>query len=398
MSEPKPLLVALDDDEEIVGVIAALGRRAGFDVEAVTSPRAFDAILAVRSPNVVVLDLQMPEMDGVEMLRRLAAARSAADVILVTGMDERTIAAAEQYAVSRGLKIAAALQKPFVPDELLDRLIATQAAQRPLNAADLEHAIAEGELTVHYQPTVRRFADGSWDIATMEALLRWNHPTRGMVSPAAFIGMGEEHGLTRAMTDFVIQRGVEQLKGWQVLRLNVGLRVNVAATLIADIEFPDRLQSILDQQEISPSALTIEITETAMLDHAPDTLDILTRLRVKDINLAIDDFGIGYSSLTQLFRMPFNEMKIDKSLTSRVPQSREARIMVEALVELAHKLNLTVCAEGVETEETLAFLGSVACDSAQGFFISRPIPPHAVREVIGQWDRRQRSEHARGVG
>ena len=110
---------------------------------------------------------------------------------------------------------------------------------------------------------------------------------------------------------------------------------------------------------------------------------------LKDINLAIDDFGIGYSSLTQLFRMPFNEMKIDKSLTLRVPQSKEAGIMVEALVQLAHKLNLTVCAEGVETQEALDFLGRVACDSAQGFLISRPIPAQDVPGVVRGWEQRQ---------
>jgi EAL domain-containing protein (putative c-di-GMP-specific phosphodiesterase class I) len=202
--------------------------------------------------------------------------------------------------------------------------------------------------------------------------------------------MSEKQGLSRAVTDFVLQAGVEQLKGWHAAKLNVGLRVNVPATLITDIDFPDRLEAILAAQEIDPSALTIEITETAMLDKHPDTFDILTRLRVKNINLAIDDFGIGYSSLTQLFRMPFNEMKIDKSLVLRVPQSKEAKIMVDALVELAHKLNLTVCAEGVETEEVLDFLTGVGCDSAQGFLISRPIAAKAVPDVCRRWDAQQK--------
>jgi EAL domain-containing protein (putative c-di-GMP-specific phosphodiesterase class I) len=131
-----------------------------------------------------------------------------------------------------------------------------------------------------------------------------------------------------------------------------------------------------------------------MLDRRADTFDILTRMRVKNINLAIDDFGIGYSSLTQLFSMPFSEMKIDKSLVSRVPQSKEAKIMVEVLVELAHKLNLTVCAEGVETEETLEFLGAVSCDSAQGFLISAPIVAKAVPDVIRRWDSLQKRRRA----
>jgi len=396
MAEAKPLLVALDDDEEIVGVVAAIARRAGYEVAAATSASAFTAMVSSRVPEVVVLDLQMPEMDGIEMLRHLADMGSTADVVLVSGMDERTISAAEQYAAIRGLVVRGALQKPFVPDDLHEVLEAVRDARRPLGAEDLRRAIANGELTVYYQPTVRRFADGTWDIATMEALLRWHHPTRGLLAPDAFIALGEEQGLMRAMTDFVLERGIEQLKAWQVQRLDVGLRVNVAATLIADLRFPDRLQTMLGQHDIDPSALTIEITETAMLDDAPETMDILTRLRVKEINLAIDDFGIGYSSLTQLFRMPFNEMKIDKSLTSRVPQSKEARIMIEALIDLAHKLNLTVCAEGVETEEALAFLGRVGCDSAQGYHIGRPVAAREVPDLIRRWDRRMRPEALEG--
>ena len=396
MADARPLLVALDDDEEIVGIVAAVARQAGYEVSAVTSASAFNAIISTRVPEVVVLDLQMPEMDGVEMLRHLAEIGSTADIVLVSGMDERTISAAEQYAAIRGLVVRGALQKPFVPDELHALLRTVWDARRPLGGDDLRRAIANGELTVYYQPTVKRFADGTWDIATMEALLRWNHPTRGLLVPNDFIAIGEEQGLMRAMTDFVLERGIEQLKAWHVQRLDVGLRVNVAATLIADLRFPDRLQTILAQHDVDPSALTIEITETAMLDDAPETMDILTRLRLKEINLAIDDFGIGYSSLTQLFRMPFNEMKIDKSLTSRVPQSKEARIMIEALIDLAHKLNLSVCAEGVETEDALAFLGRVGCDSAQGYHIGRPIAAREVPGLIRRWDRRVRPEAAEG--
>ena len=134
--------------------------------------------------------------------------------------------------------------------------------------------------------------------------------------------------------------------------------------------------------QIDPSTVTLEVTETAMLDQHPNTFDILTRFRLKRVKLAIDDFGTGYSSLTQLFRMPFNEMKIDKSLLQQVPKSSEAKIMVEALVELAHNLNLTVCAEGVESREVLDYLRNIGCDSAQGFFIGRPVLPVEVADVL----------------
>ena len=390
MNGNAPILLAIDDDPHMGDIVRAIAREAGFAATVTAQANAFKQALTELQPDVIVLDLQMPGVDGVQMLRYLADQSVKAAILLASGMDVRTIAAAEQYGKSRNLRMLGALQKPFSPEELLARLATAEAATRPLTGADLRRAIERQELSVQYQPTIQRFADGTWDVAAMEALVRWNHPERGTLTPDSFIAMSEQEGLGRAVTDYVIQRGIEQLKGWQAARLNIGLRVNVPAILIADIDFPDRLESILLEHEIDPAALTIEITETAMLDRHADTFDILTRMRVKNINLAIDDFGIGYSSLTQLFEMPFNEMKIDKSLVLRVPQSKEAKIMVELLVELAHKLNLTVCAEGVETEESLDFLSSVACDSAQGFFISPPADAKAIPEVVRRWDSLQK--------
>ena len=399
MAQRDPVLLAFDDDKDIVETICAIGVRAGFRTVSSTSTAQLRELVAASKPDVIVLDLQMPEEDGVSALRYLADTQCAAKIFLVTGMDERTIASAEQYGLRRGLAVFGTLQKPFDPDELLARFERAHAAIRPLTPDDLEQAIEAGELVVHYQPIIRRFADNTWDVAAVEALLRWNHPVRGLLTPESFMSMGEAHGLSRAMTDFVLQRGIEQLKGWEAQRLRIGLRVNIAATLISDIAFPDRLERMLVEQSVDPEALALEITETAMLEQTPDAFDILTRLRIKNIGLAIDDFGIGYSSLTQLFRMPFNEMKIDRSLVGRIVESKEASIMVDALVSLAHKLNLTVCAEGVENRATLDALGTFGADFAQGYFISTPVPAAEIPRIIGHWDEQQRqpAPHSRAA-
>jgi len=390
MAQRDPVLLAFDDDEDIVETICAIGVRAGFRTVSSTSASRLGELVDSSKPDVIVLDLQMPDEDGVSALRYLADIQSPAKIFLITGMDERTIASAEQYGLRRGLSVLGTMQKPFDPDELLERFEKAHAAIRPLTPADLEQAIENGELVVHYQPIIRRFADNTWDVTAVEALLRWNHPIRGLLTPGSFLSMGEAHGLSRAMTDFVLQRGIEQLKGWEALRLRIGLRVNIAATLISDVAFPDRLERMLIEQSIDPEALALEITETAMLEQTPDAFDILTRLRIKNIGLAIDDFGIGYSSLTQLFRMPFNEMKIDRSLVSRISDSKEASIMVDALISLAHKLNLTVCAEGVEDRATLDALGKFGADFAQGYFVSTPVPAAEIPRIIAHWDEQQR--------
>ncbi len=394
MPQKDPVLLALDDEEEIAETVCAIGARAGFRTISSTTPARIRELVEQNHPDVIVLDLQMPGLDGVSALRHLADVRSTAKIFLVTGMDERTIASAEQYGLRRGLTIFGTLQKPFDPDELFARLERAHAAIRPLTAHDLEQAIANGELVVHYQPIIRRFADNTWDIAAVEALLRWNHPIRGHLTPDSFVSMGEAGGLSRAITDFVLQRGIEQLKGWEALRLRLGLRINVAATLISDIGFPDRLEAMLVQHSLDAEMLALEITETAMLEQTPDAFDILTRLRIKNIGLAIDDFGIGYSSLTQLFRMPFNEMKIDRSLVGRIIEAKEAMIMVDALVALAHKLNLVVCAEGVENQATLDALGGFGCDFAQGYHISPPVPAAEIPKIIARWDQQQHRQPA----
>lgn len=384
MKHAPSLLLVVDDDPEIAEVICALGTRAGFRTLTSSTPEKLPELLRSQ-PDVICLDLQMPGRDGVASLRYLADEKCQARVLLVTGMDERTIAAAEQYGLRRGLQMLGTIQKPFDPDQLLERLSTAQAALRPLTPADLAEAVERDELQVYYQPTVRRFADGSWDVAGVEALLRWHHPIRGLLGPGSFLAMGEQHGFSRVITDFVIQRGIEQLKGWRAGRLDIGLRINITASLIADIDFPDRLEAVLSEYSVDSDALTLEVTETGMLDQTPETYDILTRLRIKNVNLAIDDFGIGYSSLTQLFRMPFNEMKIDKSLVTKIAESREAHIMVDALVSLAHKLGLTVCAEGVESRETLELLDELHCDGAQGYFISVPVEAPDVPALVRNW-------------
>jgi EAL domain-containing protein (putative c-di-GMP-specific phosphodiesterase class I)/CheY-like chemotaxis protein len=386
--------MAFDDDPQILEIVAGMAEQAGYRSMTDTQPDRLLAALPSQHPRLIVLDLQMPRMDGIQVLRALAEMKTTAGIVLLTGMDERTMAAAEGYAQARGLNMVATLQKPFVPEDLLAILKEAGDSLADLKPEDLRDAIFNEDLVVHYQPTIRRFADGSWDVAAMEALLRWNHPTKGLLTPDRFIELGETNGLGSAMTDFVIQRGIEQLKGWQLLRINLGLRINISAGLIADLDFPDRLEATLSAHDIDPSLLTLEITETAMLGQNSDMFDIMTRLRVKNVNLAIDDFGIGYSSLTQLFAMPFNEMKIDKSLMMRTPQSKEASIMVAALVDLAHKLNLTVCAEGVETQEALRYLADIGCDSAQGFYISQPIPATEVKDVVRRWAHRAQADSA----
>ena len=388
MTDSDPTLLVLDDDEGIAAIIGEIGTKAGFVSDITSDIDGFKRVLRQHTPDVIALDLQMPELDGVEVLRMLGDESCEAGIFLVSGMDDRTLSAAEKFGTSIGLRMLGTLQKPFSPEELLHRLRAAKSLSETLTAADLDCAIHNGELVIYYQPTLRRFADNTWDIDTVEALVRWEHPERGVLTPESFLRLGETSGLVRQMTDVVLQRSLEQLRAWKARGLDFGLRVNIPALLISDVDFPDRLETLLAEHNIDPSLLTLEVTETATLEKHPDTIDILTRLRVKEVNLALDDFGVGYSSLTQLFQLPFNEMKVDTELGKQIPHSAEVRAIVETLIDLAHKLNLKACIEGIESEEALDFVASVGCDSAQGYLISVPIPASDVESVVSKWSQK----------
>jgi EAL domain-containing protein (putative c-di-GMP-specific phosphodiesterase class I) len=378
-----PVLLSLDDEPEIGDIIESVARQAGFKAASTQTVDDFYRQLRLLEPDVVVLDLQLADTDGVQVLRHLGDAFVKCGIVLISGMDERTLSAAKTYADSRDLRLLATVQKPFLPEDLLRIFLSVKSVSEPLGVKDFERAVENGELLLHYQPVIRNFGQ-TWDIDSVEALIRWDHPERGMMKPDSFLKVGEEQGLSRMITDFVIGTALQQLKGWNTRGIRIAMRVNVSAGY-TDIEFPDRLHMTLKEYEIDPASIIIEVNETAMFVEQPRTFDILTRLRLKGIGLAIDDFGIGYSSLTQLFRMPFSEMKIDKSLLGSVSSSREGQIAVEALIDLAHKLDLKVCAEGVEDEAALNFLQRAGCDCAQGYLISRPLSSTQIPDVMRRW-------------
>ncbi|MDZ7643140.1 MAG: EAL domain-containing response regulator [Woeseiaceae bacterium] len=336
---------------------------------------------------MIVLDLQMPDTDGIEVLRDLAAGGCRADVLVVSGMDKRTVASAEHFGQQSGLNIVGAMQKPFQPEAMLAKLAAAQKATRKLTSDDLAAAILEGELKLHYQPIVRRIGPGAWRAESVEALLRWQHPTLGLLMPSQFLDLIEsDRGeMMRQLTDFVLQRGIEQLHAWQSEGYHIGMRINVAAGLIADARFPDRLEALLQEYDTDPHLLTLEIHDLASINKSNRGYDILTRLRLKSVCLALDDFGSGYTPVTALYTMPFGEIKIDRSLIADIDALSGAHTLVAGMVEIAHRMDIMCCAVGVETRAQLEALNSMGCDCAQGFLIGSPVSAAELPGKLAEW-------------
>jgi EAL domain-containing protein (putative c-di-GMP-specific phosphodiesterase class I) len=221
-------------------------------------------------------------------------------------------------------------------------------------------------------------------------LARWQHPRLGLVMPNRFIPLAERTGIIADLTSTMLNAALRQVRSWQDEGLHLSCAVNLPPGLVTDLSFPDRVAASLADNGVDGKLLVLEITETATIQNPTATMAILTRLRVKGVGLSLDDFGTGYSSLTQLFEMPFSELKIDKSLVMNVPQRREATAMIGSLIELAHKLGLKVCAEGVENREALDALASMKCDRCQGYFVSRAIPAPEIASFATRWNQENR--------
>jgi EAL domain-containing protein (putative c-di-GMP-specific phosphodiesterase class I) len=202
-----------------------------------------------------------------------------------------------------------------------------------------------------------------------------------------FVPVAESTGLIRALTERILDLTLRQIREWNHPTLSVA--INLSPQLLNDRTFPDHVEKVVADMQVDPQRILFEITETAAMSDPATTMDVLTRLRVKNFGLSIDDFGTGYSSLKQLYLMPFSELKVDISFVRDVCEHDDARTMVETMVLLAHKLRLTACAEGVESQAILDFLNNIQCDRAQGYFIGRPMPGTELLKSVTDWNSRQ---------
>jgi EAL domain-containing protein (putative c-di-GMP-specific phosphodiesterase class I) len=262
----------------------------------------------------------------------------------------------------------------------------TEQAKPPIDPSDLARAIKSDELRLMYQPKIALHARS---LTGVEALARWHHPDFGNIPPSDFIPVAEEHGLIDALTEWAVATAAAAWVAWRGQGLITNIAVNFSALSLDRLEFPDIIQNICQQQGMPCEHLVIELTETATSGQI-ELLDTMTRFRIKDFRISLDDFGTGYSSLVQILRAPFSELKIDRSVVVDSDTSKDCRIMLKAIIDLAHNLDLPTVAEGVETQAVATLLEQLGCDMAQGYFFSRPLPVDAVAEWAENFRLQQR--------
>ncbi|MGD0731591.1 MAG: EAL domain-containing response regulator [Terracidiphilus sp.] len=392
----KQRILVIDDEIDVGEFVFATAQAMGFDCTPTTDAKTF---LKELKPDttLIFLDLVMPEMDGVELLRLLGERKCTAGIILMSGSGKRIVESAGQLAQALGLTIAGTLHKPFRLAELEQMLKKQAASKVPPSARqdqrivirkeELRRALERDEFVVHYQPQIEI---GTGRVIGVEALARWQHPERGLVFPDSFIGRMEKLGLIDELGWIVANRGMRDVK--QFMNgdgIAVMLSMNESVYSLHDLKFPDALVSAAEKHGVSPANVTIEITESGLIKELASTLDILTRLRMREVKLSIDDFGTGYAMMQQLKIIPATELKIDRTFILDMHSNERDRVIVQKTIEMGHELDMHVIAEGVETQEQLDFLRVKGCDSVQGYFFSRPLPAnemvawlHAYRSAL----------------
>jgi diguanylate cyclase (GGDEF)-like protein len=264
--------------------------------------------------------------------------------------------------------------------QFFDESLNDAAQRRAALAGDLRVALERGELYLVYQPIIDA---GTREFISMEALLRWRHPVRGELLPGEFIDVAEEFGLMTGVGDFVLEQSCRQWRVWRDIGLpSLRLSINVSGAQLKQRDFEARVGAVLRECSMPAKSLELEITENAMMEDEEGVSRSLDAIKVFGVRVALDDFGTGYSSLSYVKRFPVDTIKIDQSFVAGVTEDPEARAITSAIVALAHELDLTVTAEGVETEEQDGYLSSLRCDALQGYLFSRPLVPEELETFL----------------
>lgn len=255
----------------------------------------------------------------------------------------------------------------------------SRLAQSP-SAADLRRALDEHDLTLYYQPKFDCADERT--LVGAEALIRWSHAEMGVLAPSCILPLARDANLLAEVTDFTLTEAIRQHAAWRDQGMDLPVAVNLAPGLIRDARFPDRLLNSLRQFDVPPSRLTLELKETESVSDRELCVDTLEQLRRAGVGLALDDYGAGLSSITELYKLPFTEVKIDRALVLDAAHNTRARLVLRSIVRLAHALSLDVTAEGVESRSDLVSAMAAGCDWMQGALLCEPNPPSGVARFV----------------
>jgi EAL domain-containing protein (putative c-di-GMP-specific phosphodiesterase class I) len=356
---------------------------------------ALQKLEAARVTDILITDLEMPDMDGIELIRRVAEQQLIRALIVVSSRGEAILAAVEAMAQERGISVLGIAIKPLIEEDLKlligqfgrhEVVQHTEAAAFAFTLDDIRQALLQEQFVLHYQPKVSTHGEV---LRGVESLIRWQHPVYGLVAPVHFVPLAEEGGLIGEMTTWILDAALKQLHDWHSHGLTISVAVNLSAKSLAAPDLADHIADAAARAGVNPKYLVLEITETAVMSDLALSLGTLARLRLKGFGLSIDDFGTGFSSMQQLSRIPFTELKIDRSLVNGAANNPAMHQILESIIEMSKKLHLTSLGEGPDNEADWQLLQHLGCDVAQGFYIAKPMPGEELTDWLKRRTKKQ---------
>jgi len=328
--------------------------------------------------DVIFCDLNMPQMDGLELLRHISTNDFEGAIILMSGEDARILKSATSLAEAHSLRVLGYLEKPLKLEHFKE-ILSTLEQKVRVDHRNVAEAITETEIrdalrldqfSMVYQPKVDLKNN---KVIGVESLARWHHPEKGFISPVMFIPAAEEYGLINELTDVLFVKAFMDASEWMKHGFDLSLSINLSVDSLDRLELPEYLVSCAAKSGLGVNRVMIEITESRLMQDVATSLEILSRLCLKGLTLSIDDFGTGYSTMEKLRLIPFTELKIDRSFVTDAPNDAARRAILESSIDLAKKLDIKTVAEGIETEEDMELVKLLGCDIGQGYFIAKPM-------------------------
>ena len=388
------LLVVEDDDfqrQTLLNMLRSLG--AVTIAGAGNGRQALEIIRGVNSRpvDIALCDLNMPEMDGMEFLRHLGQEHQNVAIIILSSLDSKLLASVGRMAKMYGIQLLGAIEKPIMLIHLKELLTKYDSSvKKELNSIparsftleEIQQGIRAKQFVPFFQPKV--------DLKTgrlvgAEALARWVHPEHGVISPYAFIPLLEQTGNIDELTFHILKQSAVACRSFHDQGHLLTVSVNLSLASLDDTALANKITQVVREAGIDPQYIVLEITESAAMTDAAHALENLARLCMNGFALSIDDFGTGYSSLQQLTRIAFSELKIDQSFVKDCSDNKALRVVVESSIEMAHKLLVKSVAEGVESQQDWDTLASIGCDTAQGYFIAKPMGIAAFRDFMANY-------------
>ncbi len=396
----RDLSVLIIEDQDFQRIVAEQ-TLSGIGVEqlkvASDGRQAIEILTNSESVDIVICDLQMPNMDGIQFIRQVAEQKFARSLIILSALDNSLTRTVEDMAQALGLKVLGSLPKPLSRDrsrELMELYfgekpedgLAIASKETRFDTDTLKQAIENREFTLFFQPKV--LLNGG-RLVSVEALARWEHPDLGLISPARFVPLMEANRLITSFTLSLLPQAIDQITHWQQQGRMISVGINLSPLMLSEPDLPYLLMAKTQEKSIAPELLNLEITESSLIENTAQALETLARLKIQGFSLSIDDFGTGYSSMQQLNRIPFSELKIDRSFVHNAFKDSTQRVIIESNINLAHNLNMETVAEGIETLEDWMLLNQLNCTMAQGYFIGKPMPAGDLEAWEKQWLQRQ---------